>query len=98
MQAWDMTELEISDKIISLSVHLRDKIKILVEDVGRLTLIIKDLENVRDSASELLEVAKLRGDNELPCPPDDPKQWSARMQEAWYNLAIAISENDNKNK
>lgn len=39
-----------------------------------------------DAVDELLEVAGLRGDNELPHPEDDPKLWTARMQEAWDTL------------
>ena len=40
-----------------------------------------------DAVDELLEVAGLRGDNDLPHPADDPKTWTARMQEAWDVLA-----------
>lgn len=32
---------------------------------------------------ELVECARLRGDNELPHPCDDPKLWTARMTDAW---------------
>ncbi len=32
---------------------------------------------------ELVECARLRGDNDLPSPPDDPKLWTARMIDAW---------------
>lgn len=33
--------------------------------------------------NELVECARLRGDNELPHPADDAKLWTARMQDAW---------------
>lgn len=42
---------------------------------------------LRDALEELVEVARLRGDNELPHPSDDPKLWTARMQDAWDNAA-----------
>lgn len=40
---------------------------------------------------ELLEVANLRGDNELPHPADDPKLWTARMQIAWDEAQQALA-------
>ena len=39
-----------------------------------------------NAVDELLEVAALRGDDELPHPSNDPILWTARMQEAWDNL------------
>jgi hypothetical protein len=42
-----------------------------------------------DAVAELLEVADLRGDAELPHPCDDPKLWTARMQDAWDHLREA---------
>ena len=41
---------------------------------------VKRLEAV---LRELVEVATLRGDNDLPHPMNDPKLWTARMQDAW---------------
>ncbi|GAB2866240.1 hypothetical protein [Hymenobacter ruber] len=46
-------------------------------------------EALMDAVAELLEVATLRGDNELPHPGDDPKTWTSRMQAAWHGLADA---------
>ena len=46
---------------------------------------------IADAASELMEVADLRGDNCLPSPPDDPKLWTARMQSAWDELDAALA-------
>ena len=46
---------------------------------------------LRDSVEELLEVARLRGDNELPHPENDPKLWTARMQTAWDDLQAAMT-------
>jgi hypothetical protein len=36
-----------------------------------------------DALQELVEVAKMRGDDVLPAPPDDPKLNTARTQTAW---------------
>ena len=41
---------------------------------------------LRSAVEELLEVARLRGDDELPNPEADPKLWTTRMQIAWDNL------------
>ncbi|GEM_PF-3488726 len=46
---------------------------------------------VVEAAEELLEVANLRGDNELPHPADDPKLWTARAQTAWDELAQSLA-------
>ena len=45
-----------------------------------------------EAAEELLEVAALRGDADLPHPADDPKLWTARMQTAWDELRAAALE------
>lgn len=50
---------------------------------------MRRLEAVYDAAQELLEVARLRGDDTLPCPSADPKLWTARMQDAWDELRDA---------
>ena len=39
-----------------------------------------------DAVSELVEVAELRGDCDLPHPADDPRIWTARMQDAWIEI------------
>lgn len=49
------------------------------------------LAKVVEAATELIEVAELRGDNELPHPVNDDKLWTARMQDGWDNLGIALS-------
>lgn len=49
-------------------------------------------ERLIDAAEELLEVARLRGDDDLPHPANDPKTWTARMQEAWNDLPNAVAE------
>ena len=64
------------------------------EIVGRKILAILDaLEKndllmavFTDAAIELLVVASLRGDNELPHPSADSKHWTARTQTAWDEL------------
>jgi hypothetical protein len=48
----------------------------------------------QETAGELLEVAALRGDSCLPAPADDPKLWTARMQEAWDGLQDALTESE----
>ena len=51
-------------------------------------------KRLHDAASELLEVANLRGDNDLPHPADDPKLWTGRMQDAWQDLAEALAQKE----
>jgi hypothetical protein len=46
---------------------------------------------LRDAAEELLTVADLRGDSDLPHPADDEKHWTARMQTAWDDLRAALA-------
>ena len=50
------------------------------------------MERLKAAVQELLEVARLRGDTDLPHPADDPKHWTARMQTAWDDLAAAQEE------
>ena len=40
---------------------------------------------------ELLEVADLRGDSDLPHPAKDDKFWTARMQTAWDDFRAALA-------
>jgi len=42
------------------------------------------------SIEELLEVAYLRGDNDVPLPENDPRLWSVRMQTAWDEMERAL--------
>jgi len=51
---------------------------------------IAELEAQVEAAREVLEVADLRGDTDLPHPANDPKLWSARMQDAWDSLRAAL--------
>ncbi len=51
---------------------------------------------LRDNVAELLEVSALRGDSDLPSPPDDPKLWTARAIEAWAETADALTRYDEK--
>lgn len=53
---------------------------------------VDGLLRLKEAARELLEVANLRGDNDLPHPADDPKLWTARMAEAWAELEAAVDE------
>lgn len=45
---------------------------------------------MRDALFELIECAILRGDCDLPHPSDDPKMWTARMQEAWDSARALV--------
>lgn len=49
---------------------------------------IKALEGC---AQELLLVADLRGDADLPLAEDDSKLWTARMQQAWDDLRALLT-------
>ncbi len=53
----------------------------------------EEREKLVVAASELLECADLRGDADLPHPSDDPKLWTARMQDAWEGLRAALPPN-----
>ena len=44
------------------------------------------LLELAEAAIELTAVARLREDDVLPKPEDDPKLWTARMQSAWNEL------------
>lgn len=54
-------------------------------------------KRLREALEELLECADLRGDSELPHPADDPKRWTARMQEAWDDCRAALAETEKPN-
>lgn len=54
----------------------------------------QETQALRDAAIELLEVADLRGEADLPHPADDPKLWTARMQEAWDELRAALERGE----
>ena len=41
------------------------------------------VDELEEALGELIEVAELRGDNELPHPCDDALLWTAQMQDAW---------------
>ena len=50
------------------------------------------LEPAVEALGELLEVSRLRGDDELPHPCDDPKLWTARAIVAWGDAQEAYAE------
>lgn len=52
---------------------------------------IAERDRLRDALTELLEVARLRGDDELPHPANDVKLWTARMQTAWDEARAALN-------
>lgn len=51
-----------------------------------------ELEELVDAAIELVAVAYVRGDSELPHPADDPLLWTARCQDAWGDLVDVIDK------
>lgn len=55
---------------------------------------LEAMERLRSASEELLEVAKLRGDNDMPHPANDDKLWTARMQTAWDEFAAAQQEKE----
>jgi hypothetical protein len=50
-----------------------------------------ECRRLREAGAELLEVADLRGDSDLPHPANDPKLWTARMADAWAGLRDALT-------
>jgi hypothetical protein len=55
---------------------------------------IAELEAQVGAAREVLEVADLRGDTDLPNPADDLKPWTARMRTAWEGLRVILARAD----
>ena len=54
--------------------------------------LAKENGRLRGVLTELVEVARLRGDNLLPHPSDDPELWTARMQEAWDEAEAMLED------
>ena len=50
------------------------------------------VQELLEAATELLEVADLRGDSDLPHPSNDPYLWTARMQTAWDEIRAALAK------
>lgn len=69
--------------------------------LSELAGIVERIKRERDAAvealGEIVEVATLRGDNDLPHPADDQKTWTARMQTAWDDAEAVLAEMDGKN-
>lgn len=55
-----------------------------------ITQLREDRRVLRSALEELVAVASLRGDNDLPHPSNDPKLWTARMQQAWDDATSAL--------
>ena len=82
----------INDFAVALTIRaLKNRVASLETDLLQARADVVVLRGVNDAADELLEVARLREDNELPHPADDPKLWTARMQDAWDELANALA-------
>jgi hypothetical protein len=56
----------------------------------RIATLTAERDEAREALEELVEVADLRGDSDLPHPCDDPKLWTARMIEAWDAARSAL--------
>lgn len=69
---------------------LREPATLLRLSMMTLQVAHDDYQALHQAATELLEVADLRGDSELPHPANDPRQWTARMQDAWNNLRALL--------
>ena len=52
---------------------------------------LADAKKVIEAAIEVLEVADLRGDTDLPHPANDERLWTARMQTGWDDLRDRIA-------
>jgi len=48
------------------------------------------VDQLENALLELVEIASLRGDNDLPHPADNPKLWTARMQDAWSEAEALV--------
>lgn len=94
----DKTDIHPVSKFIDAMMHrsqlFANEKQNMVEAVRRVERLLAEAQATRDSvidaAEELLKVAELRGDNELPHPANDPKLWTARMQQAWIDLEEAL--------
>lgn len=60
--------------------------------LGNLAARTAQLKRTAEALEELVTVADLRGDAELPHPSDDPKLWTARMQAAWDEARELVCE------
>ena len=83
-------------EVLTDNADLKSEQTELHAEIVRLEAEAAELRGERDAlrtaASELLEVADLRGDAALPHPEDDPKLWTARMQTAWDELRAALGK------
>jgi hypothetical protein len=55
----------------------------LISKIDQLDKARADLQEAVEALRELVVVAELRGDSDLPHPSNDDKLWTARMQDAW---------------
>jgi hypothetical protein len=63
-----------------------------LECAAELVRVRKINAELLEALEELVEVAELRGDSDIPHPCDDPKTWSARMADAWADARAAIAK------
>ena len=75
-----------ADKVRAVEYYAAQTKELIERLRAELATARNDALALTNAVDELLEVAALRGDDELPHPSNDPILWTARMQEAWDNL------------
>lgn len=63
----------------------------LTETQGKHLSALEREKALREAAKELLEVADLRGDSDLPHPSNEDALWTARMQQAWDEMRLLLT-------
>ena len=66
----------------------------MMESANRVLQLEQAVETLMAAGNELLEVARLRVDNDSPHPSNDNKLWTARMQTAWDEFEEALAETE----
>ena len=88
-----MRAAETIKKVVGVGLWAADNPAQMAAIIDRETGLPEHLK-LLEAAIELLEVADLRGDTELPHPSNDDAMWTARMQEAWDNLRDLLSTHE----
>lgn len=93
-KAVENAELELRQARAALSAT-RAAAKALADEAAESVPLARSAATrLRDAVEELLEVSALRGDSDLPAPPDDPKLWTARAIDAWAETSEALAAYD----
>ena len=80
----------LKDKVCGLGLELHQRNCQIAEHAARLAEVERQAAAAMAALAELVEVADLRGDSDLPHPCDDPKLWTARMITAWEEARAAL--------